>query len=228
MNKTGKYLSFFAMAVIMLICCAFSAFADKDADGVEVAYDSNVTGWVRVEVKVPEGFDKIVFFEVMDANGAPSAYQVLPENNYVFEQQLVAGPYRVNAYVHNDNMLDYTVTKSVDTITVTEGKDALVVLTVSGGPEATEDSTAAPVTNPSLADGVPADTETPLNKSDSEEISVEETTADPAASDASSEEQPEEMGVGKRLLIAVTGTAVFVAIVFCSVYIARRCMKLHE
>ena len=228
MSRTANFFSAFMLAIIMLASCVLPVFADEGAEGSGTVYDPNVMGWVRAEVKVPEGFDKIVFFEVMDASGAPVAYQVLPENNYVFDQQLMAGPYRVNAYVHNDTMLEYAITKSVDTISVQEGKDSLVVFTVTGGPEASEESSKVSVSNPSILDGAPVPSEDSESAPDSEDVPIEGSDADTVASESPSEDIPEEMGFWKQMLIAIAGTAVFVGFVFGAVYIARRYMQLHE
>ncbi len=239
MKEFIKSLSFGLVLITMLVFVyspALATGADTNIrTSIEVAtiYNADHYGKFVCKVNVPEGFNEIVCLVLMDNYGGPQNFLLLPENDYVLHDEVICGPYRISGYVNSDTMMEYKVTRSVDSVKITEEEESKIELTVTGGPKSVSD---IPVSE--------SDTET-VEEGNSTDIVTDEGTDEPdfepqpESSDVP-EDEPEDIpdkdtteeNTGKsaleRIMISVLGNVIFVGCIAGIAYVVRKYFEKHR
>lgn len=235
MRKLIKSLSFGLVLITMLVFISSPALASKTDINTESptevtsVYNPDQQGNFVCKVNVPEDFDEIVCLVLMDNYGGPQNFLLLPENDYVLHDEVICGPYKVSGYVNNDTMLEYKVTRSVDSVKIDKKVDTEIELTVTGTKK-TELKT--PVNAP---DTEIAEEGSVNNIASSETYTEAEVDSEPTpeSSDNSTEEPEDttekdvtEENPGKsaleKIMISILGNVVFVGIIAGIVYVVRK------
>ena len=140
---------------------------------------SEEIGSAFINVRTPKNFDETVYLQLMNEEGGRKTYSISSESDYMIEEMIPVGTYRVIGRVDEDLISAYVVEACTAMVTISSDADAFIELSVVPNSDITSESESDLNSAPDNADNT-SDSDPNLSDNDDSDISADVSENEPS------------------------------------------------
>ena len=120
-----------------MVFCILPAM-NVNADQTQSSLSEDI-GSAFINVRTPKNFDEMVYLQLLNEEGGKKTYPISSESDYMIEEMIPVGTYRVIGCLDEDLNSAYVVEARTTMVTISPDTDAFIELSVILDPDVTSE-----------------------------------------------------------------------------------------